>query len=196
MLIFDATLKTSDSHPLAWSLGMDLTGKLVFFSLKRRSDAQVIVDEKPCRVVDGPAGAVAYPWATGETDAPGIYFGEFTVVDQGLVDTNPPNGTLLIQIQPRLGGDPSALQSLALWPLGGLSVRVGQALPSALKAYLTVGTSPPVEVNDQVAFTGPVAPPLFTVDGVGTVAGLVAGVGTVTATLGSLVAALPITVTP
>jgi hypothetical protein len=80
---------------------MSLSGCEVYFVLNTLLYAPVL--DKPAIIVDEALRSVRYEWEPGDTDTPGIFYGEFYVVRPDGKPTGAPNDNhLTIAIYPSL----------------------------------------------------------------------------------------------
>lgn len=99
----DFTLKQGDLEPaVSKVLGLDLTGASVVFRMAPTL-TRVETFSRAAVIVDVPTGAVKYVWQAGDTDVPGVFYGEFCIAFAGpRPQTVPGSGYLTIEVQPRL----------------------------------------------------------------------------------------------
>lgn len=90
------TLTDGDGNPI------DLTSKTVKFFMTNVRSGAPIVNGVVITPVNAAAGLVQYEWEVGTTDLAGDYRGEFQTTDpEGLVQSFPNDGYILIQITPK-----------------------------------------------------------------------------------------------
>jgi hypothetical protein len=82
----------------------DPTGAVsILFRMEARDASTLKVDNQAVNIVDGPNGIVEYQWATGDTDTPGIYFGEIVVTPTaGVPFTFPNDGYIIIEVKEKV----------------------------------------------------------------------------------------------
>ncbi len=109
----DVTLRVGNLAPALYGrltddtgLPLDLTDASVRFRLAHALDGTVVVDDQLAVVlVENPADLatdeanVRYDWQVGETDTPGLYYGEWQGVDgDGKPFTAPTTGYVVVSI--------------------------------------------------------------------------------------------------
>lgn len=93
----DARLPDLEIQVLDNETPVDLTGATVAFSMDNRAGTAK-VDAQAGAVVDGPEGIVKYSWASGDTDTPAVYFGQFKITVGGVDYLIPNNDTQRLQV--------------------------------------------------------------------------------------------------
>jgi hypothetical protein len=98
LLALAATLKDSLGNVY------DLRNATVTFRMVHYYTGVIKVNNRPAQIrqndgVPSTYGQVAYLWADGETDEPGIYQGWFIITKSGKSNRFPPDGDLYILIQ-------------------------------------------------------------------------------------------------
>lgn len=73
----------------------------VLFRMWDRNTRQVVIDDQPVQIVDGPAGKFSYGWQAADVDAIGTYLAEVDVVYPSGVLTCPNPGAIVILISER-----------------------------------------------------------------------------------------------
>lgn len=106
------SIKQNDTAPaIRYALepaSVDLTGAAVMF-LMRRMHGDTVLEAAGTVVVATGAPTVGYAWQAGDTDAPGLYEGEFRVTYAGGVRETFPNAdyiqiSITEDIGPEAGG--------------------------------------------------------------------------------------------
>lgn len=94
-----ATLLDEDSAPV------DLTGATVMFVMADNTEPRTAVVEASATLTDAANGVVEYPWAVGDTAAPGSFVAEFEVTfADARVQSFPTVGYIDVTIVEDLGG--------------------------------------------------------------------------------------------
>lgn len=97
------TIKRNDTSPaLRYTLSptVDLTGAVVVFNMRERATGAVKIARAPATIV-APAsdGIVQYDWTAADTDASGVWQGEFEVAHaDGSIETYPNDGYIIVKI--------------------------------------------------------------------------------------------------
>lgn len=106
----DFHLKKGDRLPAlkvqfldADGLPINLTGKTVRFSMRLVGSSTPKINNAPATVDNATSGMASYAWQATDVDTPGMYQGEFDVVEaDGKVQTVPANGYISIEIEDTL----------------------------------------------------------------------------------------------
>lgn len=96
----EAVLKDEDGAVIP----LTLPPNDVLFSMETRGTGTAKVYRESCTIVDAANGVVQYEWAAGDTDTPGIYFGEFIIDWDGNGDeiTCPNDGYKIIKVKAKV----------------------------------------------------------------------------------------------
>lgn len=94
--VLDATITKADGTALDLSTALSITFRMR--NVNARPTGAFVV-EAPATIVDAVSGRVRYSWASGDSNTPGQYAGEFVVVFPGpLQQTVPTSGYLSIVV--------------------------------------------------------------------------------------------------
>lgn len=109
MAHIDFWIKKGDRRPYLKGVLKDENGDVidltvanaVYFSMETRDSETPKISRQAAEVVSAVDGEVQYKWAAGDTDTPGIYFGEFVVDWSGSADdlTIPNDGYIIIEVK-------------------------------------------------------------------------------------------------
>ena len=76
----------------------------VLFSMEDRDTGAAKISRQSCVITDAANGVVQYRWSSGDTDTPGVYFGEFIIDWDGAGDeiTCPNDGYIVIVVKAKV----------------------------------------------------------------------------------------------